>query len=128
MRNVTPNVLFSSSLDKDITSAPVFSCSNRNTLASYSATYSSRRSLNPCRFAGGFISTGARGAATERQVCRRRACGARRSAARAAQGAAAAGATAEATMLEPNVRSVDAAGCDWVPAGATEDVMRARTE
>ena len=84
--------------------------------------------MPPCRFAGGFISTGAIGAATERQVCRRRACGARRSAARAAQGAAAAGATAEATMLEPNVRNVDAAGCDWVPAGATDDAMSARTE
>jgi hypothetical protein len=31
-------------------------------------------------------------------------------------------------MLEPNVRSVDAAGSDWVPADATDDATRARTE
>ena len=64
MRNVTPNVLFSSSFDRDITSAPVFSCRNMNTFASYSATYSSRMSSNPCRFAGGLSSVGETGAAT----------------------------------------------------------------
>ena len=37
VRNVTPNVLFSSSLLNDITSAPVFSCLNKNAFASYSA-------------------------------------------------------------------------------------------
>lgn len=55
VRNVTPNDLFSSSFESDISSAPVFLCLNKNPFALYSGTNSSLMSSKPCKLLGAFI-------------------------------------------------------------------------
>ena len=69
VRKTAPNVLFSSALTADMSSAPVFLWRYRATCESYSRTYCSRTSSKPCasfgaRYSDGLILAGEVGACT----------------------------------------------------------------